>query len=137
MHKLRVPAVIDQVRVVCDFVKALAHDAGMDDRFMFECELSIDEVCTNIIEHGYQHNGADKSIEVRVEPLPEYWRFTILDDAPRFNPLALDDPDPTLPLEAREQGGWGIYFVKQYMSRLSYRYENGRNCLIMEKNLPT
>ncbi len=137
MHKLRVPGVIDQVRVVCDFVKNLAHEAGMDDRFMFECELSIDEICTNIIEHGYQHNGADKFIEIRVEMLPEVWRFTVLDEAPRFNPLTADDPDPSQSLDEREQGGWGIYFVKQYMQRIAYRYENGRNCLVLEKALPT
>jgi len=136
MHKLRVPGVIDQVRVVCDFVKTLAHDAGMDDRFAFECELSIDEVCTNIIEHGYKHNGAAKSIEVHVETYPDFWRFVILDEAPRFNPLTAEDPDPNQTLDERKQGGWGIYFVKQYMQRISYRYENGRNCLILEKALP-
>jgi serine/threonine-protein kinase RsbW len=135
MKKLRVPGVIDQVRVACDFVTQIAHDAGMDDNFIFQCELSVDEVCTNIIEHGYHHNGAEKSIEVIVENFPEFWRITIMDEAPRFNPLEQEDPDPGKTLWERENGGWGIYFVKQYMHTMSYRFENGRNCLILEKRL--
>lgn len=137
MEKLRVPGVIDQVRIACDFVTRIAHEAGLDDKFIFECELSVDEVCTNIIEHGYQHNGASKAIEVRVEPYPQYWRITIIDEAPRFNPLVKGDPDPKQGLTERQVGGWGIYFVKQYMNNISYRFENGRNCLILEKFLPT
>jgi anti-sigma regulatory factor (Ser/Thr protein kinase) len=135
MKKLRVPGVIDQVRVACDFVTQIAHDAGMDDNFIFQCELSVDEVCTNIIEHGYHHNGAEKSIEVIVENFPEFWRITITDEAPRFNPLEQEDPDPGKTLWERDNGGWGIYFVKQYMNTMAYRFENGRNCLILEKRL--
>lgn len=135
MKTLRVPGVMDQVRVACDFVTNLAYEAGMDEDFIFQCELSVDEICTNIIEHGYHHDGSQKYIEVMVEPFADFWRITIMDEAPRFNPLNTADPDPNALLEDRGNGGWGIYFVKQYMNNISYRYENGRNCLILEKYL--
>lgn len=135
MQKVRVSGVIDQVRVACEFVMRIAHEAGMDDKFAFECQLSVDEICTNIIEHGYHHQGNGKQIEVWIEAFPHYWRITIIDEAPRFNPLIKDDPNPMECLEERQPGGWGIYFVRQYMNTIAYRYENGRNCLIMEKSL--
>lgn len=132
MDKLCISGVMDQVRVACAFIAEIGHEAGMDAQFVFACELSVDEICTNIIEHGYHHKGESKGIEVRVEPFPNYWRITILDEAPRFNPLIHDDPDP---VEMLREGGWGIYFVKQNMNRIAYRFENGYNCLILEKNL--
>lgn len=135
MQKLRVPGVIEQVRMACDFVTRNAHEAGMDDHSIFQCELSVDEICTNIIEHGYNHHGRDKGITLYVETVGALFRITIVDEAPRFNPLVTEDPDPTDSLEERGTGGWGVYFVKQYMNTISYRYENGRNCLIIEKAL--
>jgi serine/threonine-protein kinase RsbW len=133
MKELTVKGVPTQVRVACEFVANLAQEAKMSDRFIHQCELSVDEICTNIVEHGYHNDGHDKEILIRVEIFDEFWRFYIYDEAPKFNPLIQSDPDPNPTLETVKAGGWGIFFVKQFMNNISYRYEKGRNCLIMEK----
>lgn len=135
-HRLRVPGELEQVRVACDFVSDVAREVGLGDDGIFQCQLSVEEVCTNIVEHGYHFSGADKSIEIVCEQHDgDMLRISILDDAPRFNPLELSEPDPGMSLWEREGGGWGVFFVRQYMNSITYQYENNRNCLILEKKI--
>jgi anti-sigma regulatory factor (Ser/Thr protein kinase) len=132
-HRLRVSGELKHVRKVCDFVVNVAEQAGMSDDAVFQCQLAVEEVFTNIVEHGYKYKGEDDSIEVICHLSDEKLRIMILDDAPPFNPLGLDPPDPQLALDDRGTGGWGAHFVKQYMDSVRYQLDNGRNCLILDK----
>ena len=46
-----------------------------------------------------------------------------------------EDPDTSLSAMDREIGGLGIFMVKQSMDKVEYRYEDGCNVLMIEKNL--
>lgn len=132
-HRLRLPGIIDQVRAACDFVVSVAEQAGLGDDSVFQTQLAVEEVFTNIVEHGYQHDGGDKHIEIVIEISDKTFRISIIDEAPPFNPLEKDDADPETDLWERENGGWGIYFVRQYMDDISYRFADERNHLILDK----
>ena len=60
---------------------------------------------------------------------------THIDNGRPFNPLEKVDPDTTLSLEDRKEGGLGIFLVKKSMDMVEYKYENGNNILIIKKNL--
>lgn len=130
---LSITGTLENVRVACDFVTEVAAEAGFGDDAIFHCNLAVEEVCTNIVEHGYQHNGAEKSINVVCKVYVTHMLIILIDEAEPFNPLTLEDPDPDTPLWEREGGGWGIYFVKQYMDDIRYQLADGRNYLILEK----
>jgi len=57
----------------------------------------------------------------------------VTDSAPAFDPLSLPDPELDGDIEDRKIGGLGIYLVRQVMDTISYRYENGKNILTLEK----
>lgn len=129
-------ATVEQIEAACNFVIALAESAGMADEAIYHCRLSVEEICTNVIEHGYAGRGAAGVIEIVCRTDPQQgFMITIIDDAPAFNPLSLPAPDPATPLWERKGGGWGVYFVRTYMDRVGYRYQHGRNHFTMEKNL--
>lgn len=134
-RRLHLPGELDQVRAACDFVVQVAEEAGLDERGVFQCQLSVEEIFTNIVEHGYEYNGSDKSIDIVCEYDQEKLIIIIMDDAPPFNPLALDTPDATADLWSRGNGGWGVFFVRQYMDDIRYEFED-RNRLILEKKIP-
>lgn len=134
-RRLRVPGTIEHVRDAVDFVVQAARDWGLNDDAIFHCELSVEEVFTNIVEHGYQHDGSDKGIELVCELAPNAILISIYDEAPQFNPLERDDPNPETELWERDHGGWGIYFVKQFMSDIRYQFEDNRNRIILEKRV--
>lgn len=134
-RSVRLPGVIEQVRNACDFVVEVAEEVGLGDDGIFQCQLSVEEVFTNIIEHGYDNNADGKSIEIICEKQDDKLLISLIDEAPLFNPLELDDPDKETPLWERDKGGWGVYFVRQYMDNIRYREDDNRNRLILEKKI--
>jgi len=130
---LKISGLIENIRLACDFVSEVAEEAGFSDDAVFHCNLAVEEICTNIVEHGYGHDGAAKFIDISCMLDTDLLTIVIADDAESFNPLSLSDPDPNTPLWEREGGGWGIYFVKQYMNDIRYELNDGRNHLILEK----
>lgn len=132
-RRLVIPGVLERVPEVCDFVADAAVDVGLDDRGIYHCQMAADEWCTNIIEHGFAdtHDHAHVEVVLYLEPA----RLTMIfkDDGPRFNPTELPEPDPSQPLESREPGGLGWFFIRKIMDEIRYEYLAGRNQLTMVK----
>lgn len=132
--RLTIAGTRDQIQLACEFVVDAARTAGLDERAVYHCQLAVDEVCTNIVEHGYGADGADRSIDLICQLSPQSFTITIIDDSTPFDPLARPDPDPGASLEDRKTGGWGIYFLKQIMDQVSYFHDGRYNHLIMVKH---
>lgn len=130
--RIRIPGLLEQIAVACEFVGSAAHQAGLDERAAYHCQLAVDEACTNIIEHGYQLKGGDKVIDIICQADAHAFTIILMDDSPAFNPLLRPSPNPATPLHERTTGGWGIYFIKQLMDEVRYAWR-GRNQLIMVK----
>lgn len=133
--RLVIEAVIANVEKACEFVAQMAVRAGLDEDGVHHCRLSVEEVVTNIIEHGYRNAGDGEHIEIMCRFDGTNFIISVIDDAPLFDPLAQPDPDPSTPLWERQGGGWGIYFVKKFMDRVSYSDVGQRNRLTMHKRV--
>lgn len=132
--RLSIPADLSAIPLVSDFVVLHAQNAGLDEEAIYHCRLSVEEIFTNIVEHGYV-DEAGGMVEIICRSTDDDFSITIIDDAPAFDPLSLPDPDPSVPLWERQGGGWGIYFVKTFMDYIEYRYQANRNHLKLEKHL--
>lgn len=132
---LRIRAQIAEIAAASDFMLKVGQRAGMDDQQIHHCQLSIDEVCTNIIEHGYGFDNQDGVIDLVVQTQPERIVIIIYDDSRPFNPLLRPSPDPKASIEERKNGGWGIFFVKKFMDAVHYDHQNGRNQLTLVMDL--
>ena len=135
--RLVIPARLQDVRNACDFVVEAAESAGLDERAVYHCQMAVDEALTNIIEHGFDYHGENAPIEIACQPDTEFFQIAIIDTSPAFNPLEHESPDPTEPLDSREPGGWGIYFIRRLMDDITYERLDDRNRLTMFKRLPT
>lgn len=132
-YRLQIQAVLEKVETACQFVADVAAGVGMQADAVHALYLSVEEICTNVIEHGYAHDGAEQVIDLTCRRYPDRLSVTISDDAPQFNPLELRDPDPSAPLPERRSGGWGMFFVKKYTDHITYEYAGNRNHLTVEK----
>lgn len=132
-RKLRLKGELQYVRQACDFVAEAAREFGLSEDSVFHCELSVEEIFANIVEHGYEFNGADKSIEIHVTYDSQGLIITLIDESPEFNPLEVKEADPTTPLWERQTGGWGVFFVRNLMDDVRYKFIEGRNHLVLEK----
>ncbi|MCU0496931.1 MAG: ATP-binding protein [Anaerolineae bacterium] len=139
IYRLTIPASLDAIEEACHFVGQAAEQEGMGADGVYHCALSVEEVCTNIIEHGYEgdpNHDIEIACYVIINGGERFFSITISDDAPAFNPLSIPDPDPATPLWEREGGGWGIFFVKKYMDRIAYAHHHHRNHFTFDKALP-
>jgi len=133
-NQITIPSTIEKIEEACEFVSAEARTAGLSEDAVYHCHLSVEEVLTNVIEHGYNYEE-DHVIDLKTEHHNSVFVISVIDDAEPFDPLAQPDPDPSTPLWERKEGGWGIFFVKKYMDQLDYQYDDGRNHFIMKKGL--
>jgi anti-sigma regulatory factor (Ser/Thr protein kinase) len=132
---LVIQARLDDVEAACDYVADIAEQAGMGDEGVFRCRLSVEEICTNIVEHGYGYDNLDGSIKLTCVRDDDHLVIEISDDAPLFDPLTLPNPDPRKPLWERTQGGWGVFFVRRFMDSVSYHNTGQRNHVRMIKRI--
>lgn len=135
-QSIKLSARLEAVETAQAFISRVAGLYGLNDDGIHHCHLSVDEVITNIVEHGYEFNDAPEAIELVLFREGQYLVIEIIDGAPLFNPLMHPEPDPTLPLWERiEDGGWGIHFVRKFMDGAVYHSTGGKNHLRMLKRL--
>jgi serine/threonine-protein kinase RsbW len=134
-RQLKIRGVIQDIALARDFIAETATRAGLDDQLVHHCQLAVDEICTNVIEHGYGDLGANHSIELICRLETHQFTIIIVDDSHAFDPLKRPDPDPDASLHDREAGGWGIFFVKRMMDEVTYHHDGNQNYLRMVKHL--
>jgi anti-sigma regulatory factor (Ser/Thr protein kinase) len=116
------------------FAVHAARDAGADAAAQHDVRLAVDEVCTNIIEHGY--GGAAGSIAIEVTVSGEALHIRIEDQAPLFDPTTAPRPDLHIPWEQRTPGKLGWHLTREVMDDVRYepRAERG-NVVTLVKHL--
>jgi anti-sigma regulatory factor (Ser/Thr protein kinase) len=134
MIKKRFNPITDRSSEIVAFLMA-SPDMPEDVDLRFKIELSIEEAVENVVQYAYE--GGIGWLEAGTSLDDESLILTIelRDAGVPFNPLEKEDPDITLGADERPVGGLGIYLCKSMMDRISYRYEDGNNILIMEKQI--
>jgi serine/threonine-protein kinase RsbW len=115
-------------------IEAFGARHALDTRLIFNVNLAVDEILTNIISYAYP-DGGSHDIVVRLSLTTRELIVEVEDDGQAFNPLELGIPDLDKPLEQRPIGGLGIHLVRKVMDRLEYRRQAGKNVLLMAKTV--
>jgi anti-sigma regulatory factor (Ser/Thr protein kinase) len=100
--------------------------------FLHELTLAIDELVTNIIEHGFGDSGEHVFL-VTIRGTPNLASCELRDDAPSFNPLEHIVRSIEIPLEDRPPGGLGILLAREFVDSMNYKREDGWNILTLQK----
>ena len=82
--------------------------------------LILDELITNVIEHGY-HGQPTGRIEVEAMVSEDSVVVRLTDHAPAFDPLQRPLPDTSADIDRRHIGGLGILFARRLADEMSYR----------------
>ncbi len=110
-------------------------EAGFPPSVIFQVQLALDEIVTNIISYGYTDED-EHHIRVRLDRQNGSLVITVEDNARAFNPLDVPTPDLSASLNDRPIGGLGIHLVRRVMDALTYRREQDRNILVLTKHYP-
>lgn len=116
------------------FIDTFLDPLQPDSQDVMAFQLSLEEIVTNVINHGYR-DGAAHTFSVTLSTDGTNVTAVIADDAPAFDPLARGPVDINAPLEEREIGGLGIHLVKKLMHDIRYERRDGRNVLTITRAL--
>lgn len=122
------------LREVMSFVARACADLGVSGSAAFDVRLAVEEICTNIIRHGY--GGLEPGpLVVDIEPAPDALVVRIEDRGVPFDPDDAPPPDLTSEAEERPIGGVGVHLVRQVMDEVEYSTGSGGNTLRLVKRL--
>ena len=126
---IRIPAVLESLQAITEFVTAAASTAGFSARRTGEIELVLEEAVTNVFK--YANPGNPGEIEVSCGSGGGKFSIEIRDSGKEFDITGLPDPDLSQDIAERPVGGLGAYLIKKLADEVSYRRLSGFNVLTL------
>lgn len=121
-----------EIERVAGLVASFGREHGLPERAVFDVNLALDEILTNVISYGYD-DDYEHVISVRLALGADGLRVEVEDDGREFDPLAVAEPDLSAPVEERPIGGLGLCLVRRLMTGLAYERRDGRNVFGMTR----
>lgn len=133
--KRRFSAQIDQLRPMLEWVLSQLLSMEFDPPTLRKIELASEEALVNVMQHAYSNKPGQVEVEVKLYS-KSHIEIVVKDRGRPFTPLEIKAIDPAQPLEEREIGGLGLFFIHQCMDEVKYDREGDENILIMKKKIP-
>ena len=125
---------ISDLDAMVDALKAFCGSRGIPAKVAGQLELALHELATNIVSYAWD-DDQPHHLTIQGTVADGKVVIEIADDGRPFDPLAREDPDVDAPLEEREIGGLGIYYVKKLIDSVEYRRDGAFNRLILTKTV--
>jgi serine/threonine-protein kinase RsbW len=117
---------------ISEFIAKAAKDAGFKSKDIYAVKLAVDEACTNIIEHAYG-GESEQQIECSCCSDSEGLTIKLRDWGAAFDPHKVPTPDFNVPLEELESRGAGLFFMRELMDEIKFKFDSSGNLLVMKK----
>jgi Anti-sigma regulatory factor (Ser/Thr protein kinase) len=92
MKKLTVDASTENLSKILEFIDAELEAAGADMKMIFQVDLAVEEIYTNIAHYAYAPDDGKVIIQFDAYGDPLLVEIQFIDCGKPFNPL--DNPDP-------------------------------------------
>ena len=124
---------MDNVPAMLDFVENFCTKYKFKEDFKASLLVVTDELISNIIKYGYEDKGGVIYIRQLYNEDKKEFVITIIDRAPAFNQLEVNNDAVSGDPDELEVGGLGILIVKKIMTEYAYDRINGKNILVLRK----
>ena len=131
---MTVPAELARLSDIRALVREVAIEGGAPPVCLDDLVQAVDEAATNIVVHGYGHQGGPIDVDARVED--ERVVIELRDRAPAFDPTEVPEPDLSIPPLQRRPGGMGLHLIRLATDSMTYRPRaGGGNILTLTRSL--
>lgn len=131
---LNLPASHKHLELLGAVIQLLLHrdDAcPAHELLVYQVELAVHEVCTNIIEHAYAGGGGRIQIYLSILDNPLRFVVDLLDTGASFD-YDIFQPPNLVELQTR---GYGLFLINRLSSSVTYHPKPGHNHWRLEKRL--
>jgi serine phosphatase RsbU (regulator of sigma subunit)/anti-sigma regulatory factor (Ser/Thr protein kinase) len=130
MNAVTFPGTLDALSSIRQYVKTAAEAAGLEHSAAYNLILAVDEIATNVIEHGYVKAGLKGNISVAAARDNDVLEIRLIDTGKSFDPTAhpeIDEIETSKELQDRPVGGLGIMLAKYGVDDLRYEATESEN----------
>jgi anti-sigma regulatory factor (Ser/Thr protein kinase) len=131
MKTLKVKSELAQLGKIRNFIKENLKQYSLSEEDYFRIELSLVEICTNIMRYAYPGKTGDLFLKTWHRDAVIYWE--IRDNGIPFDPTQLKAWDIKEMISREKKGGLGIFLARKLMDGFSYRRDNNQNILTISK----
>ncbi len=107
---------------------------GIDEKEIKNIRLVIEEAVVNVIQYAYEPD-TEGTVELQLSATEQLLQIVIADHGKPFDPTKSPEVDVSAPVEERQIGGLGIFFMRELMDDVSYQRTDGKNVLTLSKNI--
>lgn len=124
---------MENIPQALDFIEEFCTREKINMGFKNNLLVVADELYSNIIKYGYENQGGDVFTRLLLNRDKNEFAITIIDRAPAFNQLEVDNSPLEGDVDKMRIGGLGILIVKKIMTEYAYDRINGKNILVLRK----
>jgi len=121
---------INEIGRLKDIAQEIVNDFELDNNLIFNLNLILEEVISNIIFYGLEKNSIS-DIEIHIEIKDKLLILEIIDEGIFFNPLIYISDSQNDYKEENKIGGLGILLIEKLNKSLEYQYYDNKNHLII------
>ena len=125
---------VSEIEKLVLFVEELGEELNLPADLIFNLNLVLEEAVSNVILYAYPKDQTQE-IYLSVKKEGTMLFFNLTDTGKEFDPTLMPEADITLSAEERQIGGLGIYLIRQIMNTIEYHRIEGKNVLILSKQL--
>lgn len=125
---------LSELDALCEHLERFGQSIGLSPKCIFEANLALDELFTNIISYGFD-DKSEHIIKITITHQDDNLVFSIEDDGVPFNPTKVKAPDLECTIEECKIGGLGIHLAKNLMDDVCYQRCKNKNILTLRKNI--
>ena len=133
-YTFKLKSSITELDTLCHEMEKFGQSHGLSKKCIFEINLALDELFTNIISYGFPDDD-EHEIKVTIIPQNNMLCLHIEDDGVPFNPVEVKEPDLKCTIEDCKIGGLGIHLIKNLMDEVCYERCGDINKLTLKKNI--
>ena len=126
-----IPTETEYLDLVRQVVNAVAAKMGMDQDAQDRLEISVDEACTNIIEHAYAgdrvilKDKGENEIEIKVSDEEDRLTVSIIDHGAPFDVTVGKDKRIESVLKKMHVTGYGLYIINHFVDEVEWNHIPG------------
>ena len=125
---------LSELDALCQKLEKFGESMGLSKKCIFEANLALDELFTNIISYGFDDKN-EHTIRITISLQNDELVFNIEDDGMPFNPTEAETPDLECTIEECRIGGLGIHLAKNLMDEVCYQRCKDKNILTLKKKI--
>jgi serine/threonine-protein kinase RsbW len=135
-HKVsfKLKSKLSELDTLYEHLERFGQSIGLSAKCIFEANLALDELFTNIISYGFDDTN-EHIIKITIARQDDHVVFCIEDDGVPFNPTKVKTPDLQCTIEECKIGGLGIHLAKNLMDEVCYQRCKNKNILTLKKNI--